>query len=445
MTILKTLATACALLTAITALAQTTRQEMAATPAKNGGVYYPYPVTERIDTPAPKGYTPFYVSHYGRHGSRYLIADRDYSEVMQILIRARSAGALTELGRDVADRLDSVWIEAHGRGGELSPLGNRQHRAIAQRLYKAVPLVFQPAKGKNSADQPVVTATSTVVMRCAHSMFAFIEALKELNPQLVIPRESGERTMVYMNYHSPESSQFNNHNSQAHFATRNFRKAKTQPDRLMASLFSDSAYVRNHIDADDLMWKLYWVAVDMPNMETPISFFDIFTADELFDLWQVFNFDFYSHNSSYPPAQGAFTDNARNLVINIVDSADHYVSAGRRGATLRFGHDGNIIPLAALLQLEGAVAWQSDPGLLYKEYTDFKISPMAANIQMILYRNPSGDVIAKFMLNEREVHIPIPTDMFPYYKWDDARAWLKRVADTPSAEFIPAGRRVPAQ
>ena len=35
-----------------------------------GGVYYAYPVTHTTMAAPPQGYEPFYLSHYGRHGSR---------------------------------------------------------------------------------------------------------------------------------------------------------------------------------------------------------------------------------------------------------------------------------------------------------------------------------------------------------------------------------------
>ena len=47
-----------------------------------GGGYcsYPYPRHEVPKlTPAPKGYKPFYMSHYGRHGSRWLHDPAQYS------------------------------------------------------------------------------------------------------------------------------------------------------------------------------------------------------------------------------------------------------------------------------------------------------------------------------------------------------------------------------
>ena len=71
--------------------AQTTREEMAADLNKTGGVYYAYPTVEADNTPAPKGYKPFHISHYGRHGSRYLIGDNDYQWMADLMHKARSA------------------------------------------------------------------------------------------------------------------------------------------------------------------------------------------------------------------------------------------------------------------------------------------------------------------------------------------------------------------
>ncbi len=403
------------------AFAQTSLQEIIETPEKAGGVYYAYPVTESANTPAPKGYKPFYISHYGRHGSRYLINDRDYTVVIERLRDAAEHGALTPLGLDVLARLDSVWLEAEGRGGELSPLGNRQHRAIAARMYDAFPEVF--------ADGARMSAASTVVMRCAHSMFSFIESLKEKNPKLEIPRESGNRNMYYLNYHSPESGPLSSREGPWYQTWKRFRAEQTKPERLMESIFSDSAYVKTWVDPVELMWQLYWVTVDMQNMETPISFIDIFTPDELYGLWQVFNFNFFACNSSYAPAQGHFTANAKDLVRDIIRNADDYIAKGDHGATLRFGHDGNIIPLTALLRLENCYTDETDPAKLASVWSDFKISPMASNLQIVFFKNKAGNVIAKIMLNEREIAIPVHTDTFPFYPWETLREHLSKVAE----------------
>ena len=46
---------------------------------------------------------------------------------------------------------------------------------------------------------------------------------------------------------------------------------------------------------------------------------------------------------------------------------------------------------------------------------------------MILYRNSSNDIIAKVLLNEREVEFPINKFSGSYYKWEDLKKyWLDK-------------------
>ncbi len=212
----------------------------------------------------------------------------------------------------------------------------------------------------------------------------------------------------------------------------------TRPERMMQTLFKDQKFVTCYVDPVELMWGFYWIASGMQDIETRISLMEMFTSEELFDLWQAANFYFYARNSSHPYAEGAFTDNAKNLLGNILETAEEYIAAGRHGATLRFGHDSNIIPFAALMRLEGCVAYQTDPYKLYQAWSDYKISPMAGNFQMIFFKNASEEVIVKFMQNEREVSIPVDSDIYPFYKWEDAKEYMQMILDTPSKEFISA-------
>ena len=39
-------------------------------------------------TPTPKGYEPYYLSHYGRHGARYLLDENDYAMPVRTLRQA---------------------------------------------------------------------------------------------------------------------------------------------------------------------------------------------------------------------------------------------------------------------------------------------------------------------------------------------------------------------
>ena len=159
-----------ALISSLSVHGQTTQQEMFDEIEKTGGVYYVYQAPEKGSlTAAPKGYSPFYISHYSRHGSRYLISDKDYKWVIDLFAKAHEQQALTPLGEDVNTRLMKIWPEAEGRGGDLTPLGRRQHQGIAQRMYQNYPEVF--------TDGRKISARSTVVLRCAMSMAAFGDQL----------------------------------------------------------------------------------------------------------------------------------------------------------------------------------------------------------------------------------------------------------------------------
>ena len=405
--------------------AQTTFEEISADFNKAGGVYLAYPTVETKQTPAPKGYKPFYVSHYGRHGSRYLLSDRDYQWIIQLMEKAEIVNGLTPLGHDVLKRLNMVWEEAQGRAGDLTPLGVRQHQGIAERMSKNFPEVF---RGKRH-----VSARSTVVYRCAMSMVAFGDRLKQLNPQLDMSYEMSEKYMSYLNYHSARSNAFT-HGKKGPWVEeyRKFEEAQVHPDRLVSTLFSNADFIRCEVNPSELMWGLYWIAVDMQDMETPVSFFDLFTAKEMFDLWQCVNYRFYIGNANPLASNGIVMANAKSLVENILESADAAIKDRSIAATLRFGHDGNVIPLLALLQIENFDVAVAGPAEVYKHWCDFKATPMASNVQIVFFENKAGDILVKFMHNEKEVHVPVKTDQWPFYHWNDVKEYYqKRLSTLP--------------
>lgn len=402
----------------VAAYSQTTREDMAADLNKTGGVYYAYPADKADNTPAPKGYKPFHISHYGRHGSRYLISDNDYTRVINILHKADSMNALTPLGKDLLHRVDEVMIEAKGRGGDLSPLGRRQHRSIAKRMFTNYPEVF--------TDNSYITARSTLVPRCIISMASFCESLKENNSKLWIDMESSNRYMPYLCHSEKPSDEFNGKHGWWNEVYRKFEEKNTRPDRITSSVFSDPEFVNRYVNPHEFMWNIYWLASDAQNTEGKISFYDMFTPDEVIDLWQCFNASFYARHSNYAPAEGKHLDNARNLLNNIIATADSAISLNTPSAALRFGHDGNIVPLTALMHIENCDSMMSEPDDFYKGWCDWHVAPMAANVQLIFFKNTknnSAPVIVKILHNEKEVKIPVATDMWPYYNWEDVKKY----------------------
>ena len=139
--------------------AQTSMTELRAHLDLATGNYCNYPSPSGHITPAPTGYEPFYVTHYGRHGARYMTGDKEYKYTIGRMDTAQTLGLLTAYGKEVLQRLNIAAANAHHRAGDLTQLGARQHRAIAHRLMVNYPsLMSQPLH---------VKANSSTVRRCS--------------------------------------------------------------------------------------------------------------------------------------------------------------------------------------------------------------------------------------------------------------------------------------
>ena len=141
---------------ALGAMAQKSFSEM-------GGVYYAYPVTENVEPiTVPDGYQPFYISHYGRHGSRWLPADSRYEWVLR---QFDDDSNLTAAGKRLKKQLGKVWKNARGNGGQLTPLGHQQHRDIAKRMVESLPGCSVRGRGST----PGRAWSTDAVRACWHS------------------------------------------------------------------------------------------------------------------------------------------------------------------------------------------------------------------------------------------------------------------------------------
>lgn len=175
----------------LSASAQQTRTEIAKDQRLAAANYRDYPTPTKALTPAPTGYQPFYISHYGRHGSRWLIGPNAFDKPYAALTKADSLGKLTPRGREVLATVKAMRDNGRAREGELTPLGAEQHRAIAKRMYEHFTQVFA---GKTHVD-----ARSTVVIQRILSMENELLQLARLNPQLTFTHDASYHDMYFMN------------------------------------------------------------------------------------------------------------------------------------------------------------------------------------------------------------------------------------------------------
>ncbi len=376
---------------------------------------YPGPTQEKL-TPAPKGYKPFYISHYGRHGSRYLIGDEDYETPVSVLSKADKEGKLTDLGKDVLRRVKMIREESRNRTGELTPLGAQQHKEIARRMYERFPEVFKGAV--------CIDAKSTVVIRCILSMENALQQLLELNPQLIITHDASKHDMYFMNQtDEPLYNKKDPYRSKVIY--NEFKEKHPTAERVINSLFNDKDYIKYEVDGEKLNSLLFKLASNLQSSELrkQITLYDLFTKEEIYDNWLKNNARWYQTYGNYKYNGGTQPFSQRNLLRNIIHQADSCLQLEHPGATLRFGHETMVLPLTCLLGLNG-YDQQIDnlDEVVDKGWINYKVFPMGANIQFVFYRKSfGGDVLVKVLLNENETTLPIQSAIAPYYRWDDVK------------------------
>ena len=408
------------------AAAQTAQEELKANRYLSGSNYLDYDrqlATEPL-TPAPKGYEPFYMSHYGRHGSRWLIGEGDYQTPLNILRDAHQAGKLTAEGEAVLKKLEDFHPTTIKRLGELTTVGERQHHGIGSRLAKNFPEIF---KAKNVS----IDARSTVVIRCILSMEAECEELAAANPTARFHNDVSESFQYYLN--QDWSDRLRRASRKSRGVRNEYERKYSHPERLMKVLFNDQSYVYDNVRASSLMRQLFEVAANMQSHDTDIELYSLFTDEEVYDQWRIRNVGWYLEYGAAPQSDGIMPFSQLNLLRNIIETADTIVpvpavtasTATTPQATLRFGHEVCVMPLACLLELGQCGAQVEDLDKLDEVWRNYRIFPMACNIQLVFYRpkKGDGDILVKALLNEREVTLPTQPVSGPYYRWADLRQY----------------------
>ena len=89
-----------------------------------------------------------------------------------------------------------------------------------------------------------------------------------------------------------------------------------------------------------------------------------------------------------------------------------------------------------MMGLPGCCIASTDYDTINEEWRDYRITPMAANLQMIFYRKRgSDDVLVRVMHNEQEVCFDIESKSAPYYKWEELRQyWTDNIKNASQLE-----------
>ncbi len=403
-------------------------------PERSAPLLYNYEAPSKIiDTSAPKGFKPFYVSHYGRHGSRYHCVEYFFRSPMAVLDSLDAHNLLTDEGKSVLADMQIIADAHDGQIGYLTHKGARQHQDIAGRLYRRCPELF------NQNDRQEVYCVSTAVPRCIQSMANFCLELGRENPSLEITMDAGERFTKYL----CNDEGVPHDNAREIFVRDSVLNANLDPTRLLTALTTDADGAVKYMKGGAR--KFFAELLNAGSIGQCLDIQDPyiyrhFTTEEIYGIFSYYNVRFYTiMNASVENGRSRDVIGAR-VLRDLVEKADAamgmctcdtgagHASADCGGgnghcADLRFGHDAGLGPILSLLRLAGFEKEEKMAKSIDGKWYSFEGMPMASNLQMIFYRNKKGEVLVKFLFNESETSIPA-LGPGPYYRWSLIREYL---------------------
>lgn len=378
------------------------------------GSLMPYP-DNIVTVVYPDSLEAVMINHVGRHGARFPASSANCIKLRKALAKADSAGTLTPLGRELQKINNDVIAAANGQWGALDSLGMAEQRAIATRMYKAYPNLFEGG---------TVNAISSYSPRVMMSMMSFMHQLDRLNNKPNYLTSTGR-------VNSPLVRPFDLDEDYIEFrktdevkdAYKNFFDATCPTSAISRVLGKDYPYT----DADewrDLAITEYYVIAGLSAMGMPSDASRFFTREEYNALWSCFNMRQYLQRTattlSTIPA-----DITSALVLNIIQTTDNFIDGSNPYAVnLRFGHAETIMPLASLLRLPGCYYLTNYFDTVAMHWRDFYVVPMASNIQFILFKaKKSGRYYVRIDFNEKPITL-IPNNDSIYLPWGIARDYM---------------------
>ena len=412
-------------------LAQSPQDFIKEDPLKAAGSFYAYDVSQApAVTPAPEGYQPFYISHFARHGARYCTSE--YETLYGFLTKADQAGMLADGGKDFLSRYEKFFQKVKLCKGNLTGVGKAQHRGIAQHMFERFPQVFEGPTH--------VEAVSTESARVIMSMWSCLSRLVALDPDLDV---NADASAMYCSWLQPSLSANPYMLKDAFKCGKEVDDAaaayfeKTVPCEQIALRFFTSMDVFKNVlktTPEKFISSLYAIVTNTRCLDADQGCFDdVFSPEELQKIWMGDCVSYFLHMARFEGSKHRAVDYAAFTLGQIISSADADIASGKTQLRLRFGHDSALAPLFVILDVNGFGKTATSFEQAQEIFPSYNL-PMGANLQLVFFKNASGDILVKALVNEAEAALPLPAVSGPYYKWSDFKAYyLPLVRETKRA------------
>lgn len=376
-----------------------------------------------VPDPAPDGYEAFYVSHYGRHGSRFPYTASVYTSLLEMLQEAGGSYNLTPYGIQVLEELEPLWKKSEHKVGDLTRLGWEQQQEIARMMVKNFPSAF-PSGSR-------IDACASPSTRSIMSMSSFCLALGQVNPSLDIYERQGvdevQATRPNLGKNpfrlTGPDVVYPYGESRTDFFLRTFPEHKD----VLARLFKDPEAALGQRSPLNTLGDIFMLVGGMNSLpeDYRMDLGGIFTKEEFAKMWECFNYvSFHEYWAYRTPCCSVYDD--------IIAKADARIENGETGADLRFGHDHVLLALMLIADIEGFGTLPQDIDHLAEHFQSFR-SPMAANLQFVFYRplNGEGEILFRLLLNGEKARIGNMTvKTGGCYSWNDFKTYFAAIRST---------------
>jgi hypothetical protein len=401
---------------------------------------YPAPRTKFERSDDLKNCRVIHINHVSRHGSRHLNNTHSITDLFNIMSEAQAQDQIKAPGLLLLKLLEKAKdIESPENLKQLTELGKKEHRGIAERMHHE----FEGLFSQSSEKKPLILQ-NTHVKRTKDSLDAFLGRLIELDPRLfehahIISTQKGicdpklrffDMCNAYIAYKKDaywKDLVYNNiWNKDAQINIKNIINL------ILKEKFINNLDLDQHINIAKNIYNLCQLDANINYAENSINFCSFFhnkAEIENFN-WEE---DALSYFSKGPAGQSNSISykSACPLVRDFLNTSELAINDPQQApiAHLRFGHAETIMPFLVLLGFYNKDSLTDM--LIHPEKRSFRtahISPMGANIQWILYACADNEKYRVSMLhNEKIISFPIPEcEKSSWCSWQKVKDFLNQ-------------------
>lgn len=345
---------------------------------------------------------PVFINYVARHGARFLSSEKKIDDLRKDLLKAKSRGTLTSKGERFLALINKVDSVTAGNWGALNATGIMEEQRLGKEMAATCPQLLEEGR---------IEAIATYVPRVVMTMYELCHELARYSSHLEIYTSEGRQFSPMLRYFTTDKAYVEYiDNGPWHFAFDNFMR-NTLPDRPAVALINgvtDSRKLQKmSLDAYGVLQSLRAAGIKADPSEW-------FTAEEYLQCWEVANLKHYYQRSASAFSSLPATCAIPLLEDIIVKTETALKATDNLKAFLRFGHAETVIPLFALMRLPGCYEPLCNPDDVSKKWKDYEVSPLGANLMIVILKDNSGKAFAAMRLNGRWVE----TDGSKVTEWE---------------------------